>query len=119
MPAFRRARDCHRPGDGFCVRDAFSANPSWILPELNYSLHLTKISLMKTINVNVASLKAKLSEYLRLVQKGNQVIVLDHKHPIATLAPIETGQPDLISVKPIEDPGLKGFFPSSPKRRPV
>ena len=47
---------------------------------------------MKT--VRVAELKAKLSEYLRLVRKGHAVTVLDRDTPIARIVPIEGGTPD-------------------------
>jgi antitoxin (DNA-binding transcriptional repressor) of toxin-antitoxin stability system len=39
--------------------------------------------------VNVAKLKAHLSEYLRMAQKGEQVVVLDRDKPIASI----TGMP--------------------------
>jgi antitoxin (DNA-binding transcriptional repressor) of toxin-antitoxin stability system len=81
---------------------------------------MTIIDPMKTINVNVATLKARLSEYLRLVRKGTKVVVLDHKHPVATLGPIELGNEvdDLGSIKPSDDPRLKGFFPVRNGKRP-
>jgi len=40
-------------------------------------------------SVNVATLKAELSRYLRLVQAGEQVVVLDHKMPVARIIPFE------------------------------
>ena len=39
--------------------------------------------------VNVATLEAKLSEYLRLVRAGETVRVLDRRRPVATLSGIE------------------------------
>lgn len=38
-------------------------------------------------DVKVAELKAKLSEYLRFVRKGNEVIVYDRNDPIARVVP--------------------------------
>lgn len=42
---------------------------------------------MKT--VRIAELKARLSEYLRLVRRGHPVIVMDRDTPIARIVPIE------------------------------
>ena len=42
---------------------------------------------MKT--VRIAELKARLSEYLRLVRKGHAVTVLDRDTPIARIVPVE------------------------------
>ena len=44
-------------------------------------------------NAWVAELKAKLSEYLRLVRKGNEVTVYDRNEPIARLVPYTAGGP--------------------------
>ena len=38
-------------------------------------------------SVNVATLKAKLSEYLGRARNGDEVIVTDHKLPVARLIP--------------------------------
>ena len=40
---------------------------------------------MKT--VSVATLKQKLSEYLRLVEQGDEVVVTSHRRPVARLVP--------------------------------
>ena len=37
--------------------------------------------------VNVATLKQKLSEYLRLVEQGDEVVVTSHRRPVARLVP--------------------------------
>ncbi len=42
--------------------------------------------------VNVATLKAKLSEYLGYAKNGSEVIVTDHKSPVARLVPFLTAQ---------------------------
>jgi len=38
--------------------------------------------------VNVARLKEKLSHYLGLVKKGQEVVVTSHRHPVARIIPI-------------------------------
>lgn len=40
--------------------------------------------------VGVADLKAKLSEYLRAVRRGHEVIVLDRDTPVARIVPYRT-----------------------------
>lgn len=72
---------------------------------------------MKTLQVSVSSLKARLSEYLRLVRKGTQLIVVDHRHPVARVAPLEEKEIDFDSTKPTEQTALRGFFPSRKVRR--
>lgn len=68
---------------------------------------------MKTINVSVAILKAKLSEYLRMVRQGSQIVVLDHKHPIAKVGPInKVESDDFVSIRPVGNPSFRGIFPS-------
>ena len=54
--------------------------------------------IMKT--VRVAELKARLSEYLRLVRKGHPVIVMDRETPIARIVPIEPKGIGLSTRKP-------------------
>ena len=45
-------------------------------------------------SVNVAKLKANLSEYLRAVRKGREVTVLDRETPIARIVPmVSAGEP--------------------------
>ncbi|TAK23996.1 MAG: type II toxin-antitoxin system prevent-host-death family antitoxin [Chloroflexota bacterium] len=41
------------------------------------------------VRAGIAELKASLSEYLRRVKAGEEVIVTEHGRPIARLAPIE------------------------------
>jgi prevent-host-death family protein len=50
---------------------------------------------MKT-EVKIAELKSHLSEYLRSVQRGNEVIVKDRDTPIARLVPYEERKQRLI-----------------------
>lgn len=42
---------------------------------------------MKTI-VNVAKLKNDLSKYLRLVKNGHEIVITDHKKPVAKVIPL-------------------------------
>jgi prevent-host-death family protein len=51
-------------------------------------------------SVRVAELKARLSEYLRLVRKGHPVTVLDRNTPIARIVPVEPQGAALPSRKP-------------------
>ncbi|MGH8595570.1 MAG: type II toxin-antitoxin system Phd/YefM family antitoxin [Gammaproteobacteria bacterium] len=41
------------------------------------------------VAVNVATLKQKLSHYLKLVKRGEEVVVTSHRHPIARILPWE------------------------------
>jgi prevent-host-death family protein len=50
---------------------------------------------MKT-EVKIAELKSRLSEYLRSVRRGNEVIVKDRDTPIARLVPYEERKQRLI-----------------------
>jgi prevent-host-death family protein len=43
--------------------------------------------------VGVAELKARLSEYLRLVRRGEALTVLDRDTPVAQVVPYDTPQP--------------------------
>lgn len=65
--------------------------------------------------VKVAELKARLSEYLRRVRRGDTVTVCDRDTPIARLVPIE--EPVVLRTrKPVR--ALRDVtFPPAPKRR--
>jgi prevent-host-death family protein len=55
-------------------------------------------------SVSVAKLKSKLSQYLKVVKNGKQIIVTSHRHPIARLGPLEARRPstDIIpAIKPV------------------
>jgi prevent-host-death family protein len=41
--------------------------------------------------VRIAELKARLSEYLRAVRRGERITVLDHDTPIAQITPVRDG----------------------------
>ena len=47
--------------------------------------------LMTMRSVNIAELKAKLSEYLRHVRAGHELTVLDRSTPVARLVPMDAG----------------------------
>lgn len=44
---------------------------------------------MSEMSVGVRDLKARLSEYLRLVKQGHSVIITEHGRPVGRLSPIE------------------------------
>jgi len=50
---------------------------------------MIRSNLKKEITANIATLKARFSEYLRIVKDGKEVTVLDHKLPIAKIIPFE------------------------------
>ena len=50
-----------------------------------YDYHMT----MNEDEVGIADLKARLSEFLRLVRKGHAVTVLDRGRPVARIVPYE------------------------------
>ena len=72
--------------------------------------------------VNVAKLKAELSRYLREVKRGGEVVVTDHKMPVAKLVPFQEARPfKLQTIKP-KDPrpiGELRFPPSKLHIDPV
>ncbi len=50
------------------------------------------------ISVNVATLKEKLSYYLRLVKRGGEVVVTSHRHRVARILPVSV--PDSQPIEP-------------------
>ena len=48
--------------------------------------------------VNVATLKEKLSHYLRLVKSGEEVVVTSHRHAVARILP--SGAPSAQIIEP-------------------
>lgn len=64
------------------------------------------------MSVNIANLKAELSKYLRRVQSGGEVIVLDRSHPIARIVPYKEATPFKLEVMaPASDPkGLASYL---------
>lgn len=64
--------------------------------------------------VQVAELKAKLSEYLRRVRRGHSLTVLHRDQPIARLIPYERTEP-LSSRKPLKKAPTLGDVPLPPR----
>ncbi|KPK58918.1 MAG: hypothetical protein AMS21_10330 [Gemmatimonas sp. SG8_38_2] len=59
--------------------------------------------LLTMMQVRIAELKARLSEYLRSVRRGRSITVLDRDTPVARLVPyVET---DLLRVREPREPG--------------
>lgn len=59
----------------------------------------------KERTVRVAALKARLSEYLRVVRRGHPVTVCDRDTPIARLVPFEAAAPSLATRRPLRPLG--------------
>lgn len=59
---------------------------------------------MSEIQVGVRDFKARLSEYLRQVKKGQTVIITDHGQPVGRLSPVEQALEDRI--KALQDAGM-------------
>jgi prevent-host-death family protein len=54
--------------------------------------------------VNVATLKDKLSYYLGLVKKGQQVVVTSHRHPVARILPSDAPTAGILEpIRPVKD----------------
>ena len=53
-------------------------------------------------SISVSQLKARLSEYLRLVEGGNTLVVTDRGTPVAMVAPLPTGKTEGSMVSLIE-----------------
>lgn len=50
--------------------------------------NVTSVTTLACVQVGTRELKAKLTEYLRLVQRGAQLVVTHHGRPIAELRPL-------------------------------
>lgn len=67
--------------------------------------------------VRVATLKARLSEYLRAARRGHPVVVYDRDTPVARLVPYE-GEPEPLGIRrPIR--GLRDVKLPTPIGRPL
>lgn len=54
--------------------------------------------------VSVANLKEKLSHYLGLVKKGEEVVVTSHRHQVARILPVKASAIDIIEAsRPVKD----------------
>lgn len=69
------------------------------------------------ISVNIATLKAKLSFYLGQVKRGQEVLVLDRKSPVARMIPSGAGQDDLLLTEASRSPATLGAIRSPRLRR--
>jgi antitoxin (DNA-binding transcriptional repressor) of toxin-antitoxin stability system len=76
----------------------------WIFQPLAYPDHLWSYLVMK--QVGIAELKSKLSEFLRIVQGGESIAVLDRNRAVAHIVPI------------LERPGLRIRKPASDSPKP-
>jgi prevent-host-death family protein len=68
---------------------------------------------MTMLMVNIADAKAKLSEYVEAVARGEQVIICNRNRPVAELRPIEAtrlGPRDLTPMFPGESFMTDAFF---------
>jgi prevent-host-death family protein len=70
------------------------------------------IVMKKRSTANVATFKAHLSEYLRVVKTGGEVIVMDRQTPVARLIPYHEEEPFKLEVLKAEEPfnGLEEFY---------
>ena len=66
----------------------------------------------------VAELKARLSEYLRFVRRGNEVIVYDRNEPIARVVPY-TSSGALVVREAISKYRTLGDIPIPPMEKPL
>ena len=48
--------------------------------------------------INISTFKAKISEHLRSVRRGEKIIITDREHPIATVSPVEPEPEPIIQV---------------------
>jgi prevent-host-death family protein len=70
------------------------------------------IVMKKRNTANVATFKARLSEFLRIVKTGGEVIVMDRQTPVARLVPYQEEEPFKLEVLKAEEPfnGLEEFY---------
>jgi prevent-host-death family protein len=63
--------------------------------------------------VGIAELKGKLSEYLRAVRKGGEIVIKDRETPIARLVPYAASRPRLVMIpatRPLKEMDELPFF---------
>ena len=68
---------------------------------------------------NVALLKSRLSHYLRMVQRGDEVVITSHRQPVGKIVPYSVPGMEELRVIPPRRPwralrGLKGVAPLRP-----
>lgn len=55
-------------------------------------------------SVNIATLKEKLSQYLRMVEEGEEVMITSHKQPVAKIVPAPSaGEHPKAPSRPVSD----------------
>lgn len=72
--------------------------------------------LMTMMDVRIADLKARLSEYLRAVRKGHDLTVYDRNEPIARVVPYARRSP-LVVREPVSKYATLGEIPLPPPLR--
>ena len=90
-------------------------NPSELVVVTSYDYYMV-MSKQSAEVVRVAELKARLSEYLRMVRRGHPITVCDRETPIARLVPVEPGPEPLRTRKPIRTLGEVQFPPPLGRR---
>lgn len=75
---------------------------------------------MANLHVGVREAKANLSRLLRMVEKGNEVVLTDHGRPVGKLVPIDKGSLPLSSrIEQMEETGmLEPVTGKGPRRLP-
>ena len=68
--------------------------------------------------VNIATLKAKLSEYLRIVRKGETIRILDRRRPVATLSGVRVSN-SVHRAAALVDRGSAEWHGGKPTVRPL
>ena len=67
--------------------------------------------------VGIAELKAKLSEYLRLVRRGDSLTVVDRQSPVARIVPYSSGFEPLAIKPPATEVARPSEVPLPPPAR--
>jgi len=75
---------------------------------------------MASQSVGIREAKANLSKFLRMVEKGQEVVLTDHGRPVGKLVPIDKGALPLSSrIKEMEEAGiLEPVTGKGPRRLP-
>jgi antitoxin (DNA-binding transcriptional repressor) of toxin-antitoxin stability system len=68
--------------------------------------------------VNIATLKAKLSEYVRLAKKGETIRILDRRRSVATLSGAVIPEGERVA-QALTQEGLAEWHGGKPKVRPL
>jgi len=71
------------------------------------------------IPVNIAILKAKLSFYLGKVKRGEEILVMDRKTPVARVVPSSESPDDLVIIEASLSPAAMKNFRGKPLRHKI